>query len=157
MSPSESAGPRTGTSEAVTRGIRVSVEAVYSPPHSRPSQQQWFFVYTIRIANEGDEAVQLVSRHWIITDAVGSVEHVRGLGVVGEQPVLEPGEAFEYSSGCPLTTPSGDMSRDVSDGDRRRRHVRRGDRALPAGSALHDPLKRGCRPRAAPRRAQRRE
>ena len=53
--------------------------------------------------------VQLVSRHWIITDAVGSVEHVRGLGVVGEQPVLEPGEAFEYSSGCPLTTPSGDM------------------------------------------------
>jgi len=53
--------------------------------------------------------VQLVSRHWIITDAVGSVEHVRGLGVVGEQPVLEPGEAFEYSSGCPLTTPSGEM------------------------------------------------
>jgi ApaG protein len=109
MSPSESSEPRTGTSEAVTRGIRVSVEAVYSPPHSRPSQQQWFFVYTIRIANEGDEAVQLVSRHWIITDAVGSVEHVRGLGVVGEQPVLEPGEAFEYSSGCPLTTPSGEM------------------------------------------------
>ena len=96
MPPSESTGPRAGTSEAVTRGIRVSVEAVYSPPHSRPSQQQWFFVYTIRIANEGDEPVQLVSRHWIITDAVGSVEHVRGLGVVGEQPVLEPGEAFEY-------------------------------------------------------------
>jgi ApaG protein len=109
MSPSESAGPRTGTSEAVTRGIRVSVEAAFSPPHSRPSQRQWFFVYTIRIANEGDEAVQLVSRHWIITDAVGAVEHVRGLGVVGEQPVLEPGEAFEYSSGCPLTTPSGEM------------------------------------------------
>ena len=109
MSLSESAEPRSGTSEAVTRGIRVSVEAVYSPPHSRPSQQQWFFVYTIRIANEGDEPVQLVSRHWIITDAVGAVEHVRGLGVVGEQPVLEPGEMFEYSSGCPLTTPSGDM------------------------------------------------
>ena len=109
MSPSESAEPRTGTSEAVTRNIRVSVEAVYSPPHSRPSQQQWFFVYTIHIVNEGDEAVQLVSRHWIITDAVGSIEHVRGLGVVGEQPVLEPGESFEYSSGCPLTTPSGEM------------------------------------------------
>jgi len=109
MPPSESAGSPAGTSEAVTRGIRVSVEAVYSPPHSRPSQRQWFFVYTIRITNEGDEPVQLVSRHWIITDAVGAVEHVRGLGVVGEQPVLEPGEAFEYSSGCPLTTPSGEM------------------------------------------------
>jgi ApaG protein len=109
MPPSEPTGSPSGTSEAVTRGIRVSVEAVYSAPHSRPSQQQWFFVYTIRIANEGDEPVQLVSRHWIITDAVGAVEHVRGLGVVGEQPVLEPGEAFEYSSGCPLTTPSGDM------------------------------------------------
>ena len=109
MTPSEPAGPRSGTSEAVTRGIRVSVEANYSAPHSRPAQQQWFFVYTIRIANESDEAVQLVSRHWIITDAVGSVEHVRGLGVVGEQPVLEPGEAYEYSSGCPLPTPSGDM------------------------------------------------
>ena len=109
MPLSEPTGSRTGTSEAVTRGIRVSVEAVYSPPHSRPSQQQWFFVYTIRIANEGDETVQLVSRHWIITDAVGSVEQVRGLGVVGEQPVLEPGEMFEYSSGCPLPTPSGEM------------------------------------------------
>ena len=109
MSPSEPAEPRTGTSEAVTRGIRVSVESSYSAPHSRPAQQQWFFVYTIRIANESDEAVQLVSRHWIITDAVGSVEHVRGLGVVGEQPVLEPGASFEYTSFCPLTTAFGTM------------------------------------------------
>jgi ApaG protein len=109
MPPSESAGSPAGTSEAVTRGIRVSVEAVYSPPHSRPSQRQWFFVYTIRITNEGDEPVQLVSRHWIITDAVGAVEHVRGLGVVGEQPVLEPGASFDYVSGCPLTTPTGAM------------------------------------------------
>jgi ApaG protein len=109
MIPSAPRAPQPGTSEAVTRGIRVAVEAVFSPPHSRPAQQQWFFVYTITITNEGDEPVQLVSRHWIITDAVGSVEHVRGLGVVGEQPVLEPGESFVYSSGCPLTTPSGDM------------------------------------------------
>ena len=97
------------SSEAVTRGIRVSVEAVYSPPHSRPSQQQWFFVYTIEITNEGAETVQLVSRHWIITDAEGHVEEVRGPGVVGQQPVLAPGESFTYTSGCPLTTPFGKM------------------------------------------------
>ena len=109
MSPSESAGPRTGTSEAVTRGIRVSVEAVYSPPHSRPSQQQWFFVYTIRIANEGEQAVQLVSRHWIITDSNNQVQEVRGAGVIGEQPLLRPNESFQYTSGTAIATPVGTM------------------------------------------------
>ncbi|HEY8551603.1 MAG TPA: Co2+/Mg2+ efflux protein ApaG [Vicinamibacterales bacterium] len=109
MPSPERRDPQPGTSEAVTRDIRVSVESQYSPGHSVPSRAQWFFLYTVRIANEGDETVQLVSRHWIITDASGHVEEVRGLGVVGQQPVLEPGDAFEYTSGCPLTTPFGSM------------------------------------------------
>lgn len=97
------------TSEAVTRGIRVRVEAEYAPDRSQPLRSQWFFLYTIEITNESDEIVQLLSRHWIITDAMGDVQEVRGPGVVGEQPVLEPGEAFRYTSGCPLTTPFGSM------------------------------------------------
>ena len=97
------------SSEAMTRGIRVEVEARYSPEHSDPKQNQWFFLYTVEIANDGEETVQLISRHWVITDATGKVEEVRGPGVVGEQPVLEPGTAFEYTSGCPLATPFGSM------------------------------------------------
>ena len=92
----------------LTRGIRVSVESQYAEEHSEPGSQ-WFFLYTVTIANEGKEAVQLVSRHWLITDATGHVQEVRGPGVVGEQPVLEPGEAYEYTSGCPLPTPFGSM------------------------------------------------
>jgi ApaG protein len=98
-----------GVSEAVTRGIRVTVEAQYSPERSQPSLQQWFFLYSVRIANESRATVQLVSRHWIITDGDGRVEEVRGPGVVGEQPVLEQGESFEYTSGCQLNTPFGQM------------------------------------------------
>lgn len=97
------------TSEAVTRGIRVRVEAEYAPDRSQPLRSQWFFLYTIEITNESDEIVQLLSRHWIITDAMGDIQEVRGPGVVGEQPVLEPGESFRYTSGCPLTTPFGSM------------------------------------------------
>jgi ApaG protein len=97
------------TSEALTRGIRVSVVCAYSPDRSRPREQHWFFLYTITIRNEGAETVQLLSRHWIITDATGKVDEVRGPGVVGEQPVLSPGEAFTYTSGCPLPTPFGIM------------------------------------------------
>jgi ApaG protein len=97
------------TSEAVTRRIRVRVEAEYAPDRSQPLRNQWFFLYTIEITNESDEIVQLLSRHWIITDAMGDVQEVRGPGVVGEQPVLEPGESFRYTSGCPLTTPFGSM------------------------------------------------
>jgi ApaG protein len=93
----------------VTRGVRVTVEAQYSPQHSQPAQQQWFFLYTVRIANERPDTVQLISRHWIITDGAGYVEEVKGLGVVGQQPVLHEGEAFEYTSGCPLATPFGSM------------------------------------------------
>lgn len=97
------------TSEAITKGIRVHVESQYDPTRSRPQQNQWFFLYTVRIANESAVTVQLISRHWIITDATDHVEEVRGPGVVGEQPVLAPGQSFEYTSGCPLTTPFGTM------------------------------------------------
>jgi ApaG protein len=96
-------------SEVVTRGIRVHVEATYSEPHSAPVENRWFFVYKIRISNESDEVVQLLSRHWYITDALGKVEEVEGPGVVGAQPVLAPGQSFEYSSGCPLEAPFGSM------------------------------------------------
>ncbi len=98
------------TSVAVTRGIRVEVRARYSEAHSSPPSSRWFFLYTIRIANEGDTTVQLLNRHWTIVDGTGHTEEVHGPGVVGEQPVLEPGQAFEYTSGCPLPTPFGSMA-----------------------------------------------
>jgi ApaG protein len=97
------------TSEATTRGIRIRVESRYVPERSQPDQHQWFFVYQVRIANEGTEPAQLMSRHWIITDANGHCEEVRGPGVVGKQPLLAPGERFEYTSFCPLPTPFGTM------------------------------------------------
>ena len=97
------------TSEATTRGVRVSVLSEYAPERSQPSQKQWFFLYTITITNEGQETVQLLSRHWIITDGTGHVEEVKGPGVVGQQPILAPGEQFTYTSGCPLKTPFGTM------------------------------------------------
>ncbi len=81
----------------------------YAPGRSRPQDQQWFFLYTITITNESTDTVQLLSRHWIITNASGQVEEVRGPGVVGEQPILAPSEAFTYTSGCPLTTAFGTM------------------------------------------------
>lgn len=97
------------TSEATTRGIRVAVLSEYAPDRSQPAQQQWFFLYTITITNGGGDTVQLLSRHWIITDGAGHVEEVKGPGVVGQQPVLGPGESFTYTSGCPLGTPFGKM------------------------------------------------
>ena len=97
------------TSEATTRQIRVKVTSRYAPQHSSPADKRWFFHYTIEITNEGTETAQVVSRHWIITDADDQVEEVRGLGVVGQQPVLEPGASFSYTSGCPLTTSFGTM------------------------------------------------
>ena len=97
------------TSEATTRGVRVSVRAVHVPERSDPDNGEWFFAYTVLIANEGDDTVQLVARHWIITDANGLEQEVRGPGVVGEQPVLRPGESFEYTSACPLGTAFGSM------------------------------------------------
>lgn len=97
------------TSEATTRGVRVAVVAEFSRARSRVEEQQWFFLYTITITNNGTDTVQLMSRHWIITDAAGRVEEVKGAGVVGEQPVLAPNESFTYTSGCPLTTSFGMM------------------------------------------------
>ena len=95
--------------EALTRSIRVHVESEFAPGRSNPPQNKWFFFYTIRISNEGRETVRLLSRHWIITDAMGEVREVRGPGVIGKQPQLAPGESFEYTSGCDLTTPFGSM------------------------------------------------
>ena len=88
----------SSTSEAVTNNVRVEVVSCYAPDHSQPFQNHWFFHYTITITNEGDDTVQLLSRHWVITDASGHTEEVVGPGVVGEQPVLGPGESFTYTS-----------------------------------------------------------
>ena len=96
-------------SDAVTHGIRVEVLSRHSPENSRPRQGEWVFEYTVRITNQGTETVQLRSRHWIITDASDHIEEVKGPGVVGQQPVLAPGESFKYSSWCPLKTPTGTM------------------------------------------------
>lgn len=96
-------------SEAVTNQIRVEVIARHSPENSRPMQGEWVFQYTVRVTNLGADTVQLVSRHWIITDAVEQTKEVKGPGVVGEQPVLRPGQSFKYSSWCPLQTPTGMM------------------------------------------------
>ena len=97
------------TSEAVTRRVRIAVVAEYAPQRSRPAQNQWFFLYTITITNEGEDVVQLLSRHWVITDGAGHIEEVRGPGVVGEEPVLTPGESFEYTSWTRLATAHGTM------------------------------------------------
>ncbi len=94
---------------SVTNGIRVTVEPHYLEEESDPEQARFFWAYAIEIGNEGLASVQLLARHWRITDSNGQVEEVRGLGVVGEQPQIDPGEAFSYTSGCPLATPSGIM------------------------------------------------
>lgn len=96
--------------DAVTRGIRVRVRPIYLEDQSEPSEDHYVWAYEVEIENEGGESVQLQNRYWRITDAFGRVQEVRGDGVVGEQPVIEPGECFEYTSGAPLPTPSGIMS-----------------------------------------------
>jgi ApaG protein len=94
---------------AETRGIEVAVRVDYVRERSQPLQNRWYFTYRIRISNRGSERVKLLNRHWVITDASGRVEEVRGPGVVGEQPELAPGQTFEYTSFCPLPTPFGTM------------------------------------------------
>jgi ApaG protein len=94
---------------AITHNIQITVEPEFLADRSSPEGNRYFWAYTIEITNLGEEAVQLTHRHWRITDANGKLEQVRGAGVVGEQPKLGPGESFRYTSGCPLTTPSGIM------------------------------------------------
>lgn len=96
-------------SSALTLGIKVTVSSQYIPQQSHPQQKRYVFAYTVKIANEGEAPAQLKSRHWVITDGNGKVEEVRGPGVVGQQPLLRPGEQFEYTSGCVLETPRGTM------------------------------------------------
>jgi ApaG protein len=94
---------------AITKGIAVGVIPTYLEAQSSPDSSQYFWAYRIIIENQGQETVQLLSRHWMITNARGELTEVKGSGVVGEQPVLKPGESYEYASGAPLNTPSGMM------------------------------------------------
>ena len=95
---------------ALTEGIRVTVRPEFSTDRSEPSEDNYFWIYTIEITNQGRRKVKLVHRHWRIIDAVGHIETVDGPGVVGEQPTIAPGQAYRYSSGCPLKTPTGFMA-----------------------------------------------
>jgi ApaG protein len=96
-------------SDTTTRGIRIQVKSAYLPERSSPKESSYLFMYHVKIANVGSETAQLVSREWIITNAEGEVERVKGPGVVGEHPVLAPGSSFEYTSYCPLKTAVGSM------------------------------------------------
>ncbi len=96
-------------STAITQGIRVDVKPEYLPSRSNPVQKQWMHAYHVTITNQRQDTVQLRTRHWIITNAEGQEQHVEGPGVVGEQPVLEPGDSFRYTSGCPMNTSMGTM------------------------------------------------
>lgn len=95
--------------KAITRGIAVSVEPSYLEANSSPGNSQYFWAYRVTIENQGRETVQLLNRHWMITNARGEFTEVKGAGVIGKQPFLKPGESFEYTSGAPLNTPSGMM------------------------------------------------
>ena len=107
MSAPTSRGVRT--SDTTTRGIRIEVQSTYMPERSAPKEAQYLFEYHVRISNAGSETAQLISREWIITNADGEVERVKGPGVIGEQPTLTPGSSFEYRSFCPLKTSVGSM------------------------------------------------
>ena len=96
-------------SDAITNGVRVRVRTDFLSERSSAEQGRYAFAYTIRILNQGEVTVKLLTRHWIITDGDGAVQEVKGDGVIGQQPVLAPGEAFEYTSGCILETPCGTM------------------------------------------------
>jgi ApaG protein len=97
------------TSSASTQGIQVEVQSQYLEEQSHPPSRRFVFAYTITITNHSKEVVQLLSRHWVITNALGESEEVRGPGVVGEQPILNPGDSFRYSSGAVLPTERGTM------------------------------------------------
>ena len=95
--------------EAITHQVKVTVEPTFDPERSDPDERRYFWRYAIEIVNLGDNPVTLMERYWRITDANGRQQEVRGPGVVGEQPTIAPGKSFKYTSGCPLTTPSGLM------------------------------------------------
>ncbi|MEM6381565.1 MAG: Co2+/Mg2+ efflux protein ApaG [Pseudomonadota bacterium] len=95
--------------QAVTANIQVTVEPRFLPEESEPSSDRYFFAYSVEIANRGESVVQVRARYWRITDGIGRVQEIRGAGVVGEEPVIHPGESFRYTSGCPLETPTGIM------------------------------------------------
>ena len=99
----------TNPSVALTEGIRVTVTSRYLPEQSSPTGRRYVWAYTVQVTNEGELPARLVSRHWVITDANGEVDEVKGPGVVGEQPTLEPGDTFQYTSGSVMKTPRGTM------------------------------------------------
>jgi ApaG protein len=107
--PIPSRAPPRSVYEARTRDVLVRVTPTYVPEQSDPDRSRFTWAYTVEIENHGEETLQLVSRHWIITDGLNRTEEVKAAGVVGEQPTLKPREAFRYTSGCPLPTPSGAM------------------------------------------------
>jgi ApaG protein len=107
--PPQAGAPGSPSKDTTTRGIRIEVQSKYLAERSSPRDEQYLFAYQVRISNVGTETAQLVSREWTITSAEGDVEHVKGPGVVGEQPVLAPGGSFEYTSYCPLKTAVGSM------------------------------------------------
>lgn len=94
---------------ATTRGVTIRVAVSYLPGQSELADRRWFWTYHVRIENEGDEAIQLLTRHWIIIDGLGRRHEIEGEGIVGEQPIIEPGDSYDYVSGCPLATPTGAM------------------------------------------------
>lgn len=96
-------------SDTSTRGVRIEVESEYLTDKSDPQNQYYFFAYHITLTNQSMQTVQLLNRHWIITDGTGHVEEVKGAGVVGDQPILQPGDQYQYTSFCPLKTPQGSM------------------------------------------------
>jgi len=107
---SESGPWRSGACYSqTTRSLTVTVEPTFLEEQSSPTENQFVWAYRVRIENNGDQTVQLLRRHWRITDALGTIHEVKGPGVVGEQPILRPGDSYEYTSGTPLTTPSGIM------------------------------------------------
>ena len=125
--------------DQTTQSIRVTVKPIYLEEQSSPIESHYVWAYQIRIANEGRETVQLLNRRWQITDSLGRVQEVSGAGVVGEQPTLRPGEYFEYTSGTPLSTPSGVM---VGSYEMQSSSGRRFDVAVPAFSldSPHQPV-----------------
>jgi len=101
--------PSASAYSAETEGVVVRVQPSYLAAQSDPQSNHWVWAYQIEIVNLTAQPVQVVARRWTITDALGRVEEVRGSGIVGEQPTIEPGDSFAYASGCPLSTPSGSM------------------------------------------------